>query len=157
MALAAEIVRKPRRGATTRLTIAVAVFLAAALPAWGVYALYAHQEDLRRSWGALGGPACPIATHTWKQVALHRDPHHFTYGHAKFGHLFGGADCASVPDGPFITRRAYYVCQFSDPVMLSVTVGDRTVTYEPGWSRPATVRIRNGQPACAVAGWAKAG
>ena len=67
-----------------------------------------------------------------------------------------GADCASVPDGPFITRRAYYACQFSEPIIIAVSVGGRTQLFEPGPGRHATVSLRGGRVACVLGGWNEA-
>jgi hypothetical protein len=153
MGISAEILVRPRRTSTGRVTVLIVLVLVVGVPAWGVYALYAHQEALRRYWGGIRGPACPMATHAWAQVAGTRTPHQVAYAKTAYRYVFGAADCTSVPDGRFITMDAYYVCQFTRPLMLEVTAAGRTVRYEPGWGRRATVSIRRGQPNCVIGGW----
>lgn len=144
--------KRPRRGPTATLGLVTLAVLAAGIPSWAVYSLWAHQHELRRDWNIVG-PPCPMATDTWQSIVLKREPHTFKYGGATFAHPFGGADCSSVPDGGFITRNAYYVCQFTRPVMISVATGDRTILFEPGYGRRATVSLRRGKVACVIGGW----
>jgi hypothetical protein len=144
--------KPPRRGATAALSIVTVLALAAGIPAWAVFALWAHQQELRRDWD-IKGPPCPPARDSWQSIVLKREPHTFKYGGADFAHPFGGADCSSVPDGGFITRKAYYVCQFTGPIMIAVATGGRTVPYEPGPGRRATVSLRRGRLACVLGGW----
>src|SRR5580698_10163080 len=127
----AAISKTPKRGATAKLGLMTIGLLIVGLPIGGVSALFAHQQGLRHDWD-IKGPPCPPASHSWREIALSREPHSFKDGGADFSHPFGGVDCASVPDGPFITRRAYYACQFTAPIMIAVTAGGRTTLYEPG-------------------------
>ena len=150
--IVAPIATHTRRGATARLGLITAGLLAVAIPVGGVYSLWAHQHELRTYWD-IKGPACPPPHHSWREVVLSRQPHTFQYGGADFAHPFGAADCTSVPDGPFITRKAYYACQFTGPIMVSVTQGGRTVLFEPGPGRHATVSLRGGKVGCVVGGW----
>ncbi|THD61078.1 hypothetical protein [Phenylobacterium sp.] len=152
MSIAAEIVRKPRRGATGTFMVASVVFLTAAVPLGALYALWSHKQGMKDAW-TIRGPACPAATHSWKEIALHRDPHRFSYGGATFGYLFGAADCASIPQHGAFDRKPDFVCQFTEPTRLSVTVGGRTQELEPGYRRPATVTLHDGQTACVLGGW----
>jgi hypothetical protein len=39
--------------------------------------------------------------------------------------------------------------------MVSVAAGPRTVIFQPGLGRPATVTVRRGQVSCVLAGWFK--
>jgi len=153
MGISAEILVRPRSTSTGRISVLIVCVLVLGVPAWGVYALYAHQEALRRHWGGISGPACPLATRDWEELAGTRTPHRITYAKTAFRYVFGAADCASVPDGRFITMDAYYVCQFTRPLMLEAAAGGRTVRYEPGWGRRATVKVRNGQLSCVIGGW----
>lgn len=151
----APIATHSRRGATAMLGLATLGALAVMLPLGGVYALWSHQQGLRTDW-TIKGPPCPPPRRSWAEVVLRREPHTFKYGGADFAHPFGGADCASVPDGPFITREAFYVCQFTGPVMISVTFAGHTTLYEPGPGRHATVSIRRGKVGCVIGGWTQA-
>jgi hypothetical protein len=144
-------IRKPRRGATATLGLVTVDVLAVSLPAWGAYQWWAFRHDLRTDWN-ITGPPCPPATHSWQSVALRRKPQNFDYGGMHIAHPFGGADCSPVPEDYF-THRAYSVCQFNAPVMISVTAGGRTTLFEPGVGRRATVKLRNGQVSCVLGGW----
>ncbi len=155
MTLVAAIYKKPKRGATAKLGLMTIGLLIVGLPIAGVSALFAHQQGLRHDWD-IKGPPCPPPRHSWGQILLSRAPHNFSYGGVAFSHPFGGADCASVPDGPFITRRAYYACQFSEPIIVSVSVGGRTTLFEPGPGHHATVSVRGGRVACVLGGWNEA-
>jgi hypothetical protein len=146
-----SFVRKPRRGATATLGLGAAVLLAASIPAWTAYNWWAFRHELRRDWD-ITGPACPIAIHSWRSVALARQPRVLDYGGMHIAHIFGGADCSPVPEDYF-SSRAYSVCQFTAPGMISVTAGGRTVLFEPGYGRRATVRLRHGRISCVLAGW----
>lgn len=153
MAMSAEIGRKPPMGPTGRLMVGTVVFLAFAVPLGSAYAFWNHKHRMLVDW-TIRGPACPTAIHAWKDIALHRQPHSFDYGGAHFSHLFGGADCASVPHGHAMSRQADYVCQFTEPVMLSVTTRDgRTAVFEPGFRKRATLALRGGDPECVIGGW----
>jgi hypothetical protein len=153
--IVAAIYKKPKRGATAKLGFMTLCLLAVGIPTGIVSALFAHQQGLRHDWD-IKGPPCPSATHSWREIALSREPHSFKYGGVDFSHPFGGVDCASVPDGPFITRRAYYACQFTDPIIISVTAAGRTQLFEPGPGRHATVSLRRGRIACVLGGWNEA-
>jgi hypothetical protein len=155
MTFVAPIVGNPRRGATARLTLTTIALLAVAVPAGALYAFWNHQHRLRIDWG-IKGPPCPPPKDSWDAIVLKRQPHSFKYGGADFVHPFGGADCASVPDGRFPTRDAYYVCQFTGPVMVSVTLAGKTTLFEPGYGRHAAVSIRKGRVACVLGGWTQA-
>jgi hypothetical protein len=145
------LIRKPRRGATANLGLVSVMLLAVAIPAWGAYQWWAFRHELRTDWN-ISGPDCPTAVHSWPSVALRRKPHEFDYGGMHLAHPFGGADCSPVPEDYF-THRAYSVCQFTGPVMIAVTAGGRTVLFEPGYGRRATVKLRNGQVSCVLGGW----
>ena len=155
MTFVAPIVRRARRGATAQFTVITLISLAAAIPAWGAYAFWNHQHRLRVDWD-IKGPPCPPPKNTWEAIVLKRQPHTFKYGGADFAHPFGGADCSSVPDGPFLTRKAYYVCQFTGPVMVAVTLAGKTTVFEPGYGRHAAVSVRKGRVACVLGGWTHA-
>jgi hypothetical protein len=147
----APVARKPRRGATASLGLVTVGLLAVAIPSWGAYQWWDFRHGLRTDWN-ISGPACPIATHSWRSVALSRKSQTFDYGGMHIIHPFGGASCSPVPEDYF-TGHAYSVCQLNAPVMISVTAGGRTTLYEPGFNRPATLKIRNGQVSCVLGGW----
>jgi hypothetical protein len=146
------LVRKPPRGATAMVSLVTVALLAVGVPAWGAYAFWSHDHALRTDWD-IKGPPCPIAMHSWREIAFSRQPHQFEYKPMRLAHLFGGANCAEVPNGGFLTRRAYQVCQFTEPALLAVSTGGRTVTFEPGYGRRATVSLRDGKLACVLGGW----
>jgi hypothetical protein len=144
-------VRKPRRGATANMFLVALGLLVVSLPAWGAYRWWAFRHELRTDWN-ITGPPCPPAVDSWEPLAHRRNPHEFSYGgmHLKFP--FGAAECSPVPED-YITPHAYTVCQLTAPGLIAVTAGGRTVTFEPGKGRRATVKLRNGQVSCVLAGW----
>ena len=144
-------VRKSKRGATATLGIGAAILLAASIPLWTAFNWWHFRHELRTDWNIVG-PPCPPATHSWQSVAQSRTPMEFGYGGMHIAHAFGGADCSPVPEDYF-SSRAYSVCQLTAPGILAVTVGGRTVTYEPGHGRRATVKLRHGQLTCVLGGW----
>ena len=144
--------RPSRRGATGTFMVASVIFLAAAVPLGALYALWSHKHAMKVAW-TIRGPACPAAAHSWKEIALQRDPHHFSYGGATFGYLFGGADCASIPQRWAFDRKPDFVCQFTEPTRLSVSLGGQTLQLEPGYRKPATVTLHDGQATCVLGGW----
>ncbi len=153
MAMVSPIVRKPRLDRVARLTVGTVAFLIVAVPVVSLYAFWNHKHRMLVDWD-IKGPTCPIAVHTWREIALHRQPHSFKYGGASFSHLFGGADCASVPHATAFSRQADYVCQFTEPVMVSVVTADgRQVLFEPGFRKRATVALRGGRLSCVIGGW----
>jgi hypothetical protein len=145
------LLRRPRRGATGRLTLMTLGFLALAIPSWGAYSWWAFRHELRTDCN-ITGPPCPPARDSWRSVVASRKPREFNYGGMHIAHPFGGADCSPVPEDYF-SARAYSVCQFTAPVMIAVTVGARTQLFEPGYGRRATVKLRNGQLTCVQGGW----
>lgn len=152
MAMVGAIYRKPKRGATAKLGLITIGLVIVGVPLGAVSALFAHQQGVRHDWD-IKGPPCPPPRHSWRQIVLSREAHSFKYGGVDFSHPFGAADCASVPDGPFITRRAYYACQFTEPIMVAATFAGRTQVFEPGPGRHATVSLRRGRIACVMGGW----
>ncbi|MGZ3375503.1 MAG: hypothetical protein ACXU8S_02795 [Phenylobacterium sp.] len=153
--IVAAIYKRPKRGATAKLGLITLGLVIVGVPLGAVSALLAHQRGLRHDWDIKGLP-CPPPRHSWREIVMSREPHSFKYGGADFAHPFGAADCASVPDGPFITGRAYYACQFTAPIIISVTAGGQTQFFEPGPGRHATVSLRRGRIACVLGGWNEA-
>jgi hypothetical protein len=145
------LIRKPKRGATANLGLVTVGLLAVSIPAWGAYQWWDFRHGLRTDWN-ISGPPCPTEVHTWPSVPPGHRPKVFDYGGMHIAHGFGGADCSPVPEDYF-TSKAYSVCQFTAPVMISVTVGRQTWLFEPGFGRRATVKLRNGRVTCVLAGW----
>jgi hypothetical protein len=145
------LLKTPRRGATATFGIVMAVLLLGSFPAWGLYQWWDFRHGLRTDWN-IAGPPCPIATRGLEAVTLKRKPQTFDYSHMHIVHAFGGANCSPVPED-YLSNRAYTVCQFTAPVMIEVTAAGRTVLYEPGYGRPATVKLRNGKLSCVLGGW----
>jgi hypothetical protein len=143
--------RKPRRGATATLVIVAVGLIVVCAPAWGVYRWWAFRHELRADW-TITGPPCPPPVDSWEKIIGRRTPHAFSYGGMRLAFPFGAADCSPVPED-YVTSRAYSVCQLTAPVMIVVTAGGRTVSFEPGQGRRATVRLRNGEVSCVLGGW----
>jgi hypothetical protein len=110
---------------------------------------------MRRDW-TIEGPACPIVPAVSKAGRGARPPPPFTYQGVRFAYQIADASCEAVPEG-YLTSRSYPVCQFDAPGAVAVTTGGRTVIFEPGVGRRATVTVRDGRATCVEGGWFRPG
>lgn len=129
--------------------IAVLLLAVASIPLTVVYGALADHHALQTEW-AIGGPACEVPA---EPVHFHRPPQNFSYRGVGFSRQYGNVNCIVAPEGNILSSTGHTVCQFSSPGAVKVTAGGRSVTYEPGFGRPATVSIRDGEPSCVVGGW----
>ena len=124
------------------------------LPIWLVGSTWADRVNLRRQW-TIAGPACPVVAKPDRAVVGRRSPQFFEYQGVRFGRQSGEVSCVAPPEGHPLDPKSYAVCQFPAPVMVSVDTGQRTVIFQPGLGRRATVTVRHGQVSCVLAGWFK--
>lgn len=107
----------------------------------------------RQAW-TIAGPACPVVQQPERRVVgTKRKPRTHTFQGVTFTRWFGHVSCLTLPEGGLFNDRRYPVCQFSGPGAVSVTTGGRTVIFQPGVAKRATVKVLGGQPSCVVAGW----
>jgi hypothetical protein len=124
------------------------------LPALLVGSTWSDRVALKRQW-TVAGPACPVVDKPDRAVVGRRSPQFFDYQGVRFGRQSGEVSCVAPPDGNPLDPKSYAVCQFPAPVMVSVATDARTVIFQPGLGRPATVTVRHGQVSCVLAGWFK--
>ena len=128
----------------------VALMLAfASIPLTVAYGALADHQALKQE-GAIPGPPCPAPA---EPMRFNRKPLEFDYRGVHFTRRYGGVNCVVVPDGGIFSKGGHTACQFSSPAQVTVTMGGRTILYEPGIGHPATVTLRGGQPTCVVGGW----
>ncbi len=129
--------------------IAVLLLAVASIPLTVFYGTLAEHHALKAEW-AIGGPACEVPE---APIRFHRAPQAFIYRGVGFSRQYGNVNCIVAPEGNILSSAGHTVCQFSSPGAVRVTTGGRTIIYEPGLGRPATVSIRDGAPSCVVGGW----
>jgi len=99
----------------------------------------------------LDGPPCPTLTPA--AFAAYRLPPQkaFIFNGVRFARRYGHADCSTLAD-PVKKGGAFVpVCQFTGPVVLSVTTASGSWYFEPGAGRAATVFVPEGPPRCVLA------
>jgi hypothetical protein len=143
--------RHRRAMRSSRIQIFGIVLLMAAvasMPLSIAYVTWADHQAMRAEWD-VAGLACPVVASVTQ--AYRRAPMAFTYGGAHFTRQIGGVTCVFVPEGGLFNSASYPVCQFTSPAIVRVTVGGRTVIFEPGVGHSATVALRRGAaPSCVV-------
>lgn len=136
------------RAATAGL--ALFLLLVVSIPIATMYAGWAAQEALKASWD-IKGPPCPIAAEPSPQES--RTPKAFDYGDVHFARRFGHVSCIAATEGGPLRPEIYRVCQFTGPGTLAVATAGRTIVFEPGVGRTATVKVEGGAPSCVLGGW----
>jgi len=116
------------------------------------YGTWQDVRTLRKEW-TVAGPACPIVEHpaSWA-LRRSRPPMTVQYGGATFTRQFAAISCAAIPESSLFTNASYAVCKFNNPGAVTVAVGGRRVTYQPGVGQPATITVRHGVSSCVVGG-----
>jgi beta-lactamase regulating signal transducer with metallopeptidase domain len=134
---------------TGQVLVAVTAFVVA-LAAWTVQPPITRAPRLVLE-NVREGPPCPIVTPT--PGVTTRLPRTVDFQGVRFARKFGDANCVSMEDGGVFGRQLYHVCQFGSPGRIGVTAGDRTIVFAPGPAQRATVKIHDGELACALGGW----
>jgi hypothetical protein len=128
------------------------LLMLASIPGWIVYSGWAELQAMKAAW-TIAGPACPIVEQPSRSVVGKKPPKPFSYGGIHFVRQFGHVSCVGWDDGGLGGEDITRVCQFSGPAMVKVAIAGRTVIYQPGVGRRATVTVRHGRPSCVVGGW----
>lgn len=137
-----ELLEVASMGGVVAMAVGIAVYLL-----WSGWSRGAQE---RADW-TIAGPACPVVTQASRLVLGRKPAKVFIYGEAEFSRAYGHASCNGWREnGPSDVR---WVCQFSGPGAVTVTTGGRSVIYQPGVGRRATVTVRHGKPSCVVGGW----
>ena len=116
----------------------------------GVATWWGHMQ-MRQDW-AIHGPACRLVSEVPIASRGAKPPQPFTYMGVTFARQIGNVSCAAVPDDGWMPQTDHPVCQFNAPGAVAVTAGGRTVVYESGVGRPATITFKAGKLTCVIGG-----
>jgi hypothetical protein len=142
--------RSPLMEVVAQLAMGGVVLMAAGIVGFLLWSGWARGATERSDW-TIAGPACPVVAAASPLVVGKKPAKVFSYGGAEFSRAFGHASCNGWREnGPSDVR---WVCQFSGPGAVTVTTAGRSVVFQPGVGRRATVTVRQGRPSCVVAGW----
>lgn len=144
--------RSGRRDRLQTLALGGLLLMLLSIPAYIVLETLLGEQAMRRAW-TITGPPCPVVKRPDWIVVGSKPPKAFAYGGIGFARHFGHASCVSWREGGMFDPDIFRVCQFNAPGAVTVAVGGRTTTYQPGVGHRATVSIRRGQPSCAMGGW----
>lgn len=123
-----------------------------AIPAYVVLETWLGEQAMQRAW-TITGPPCPVVGRPAWIVVGSKPPKAFEYGGVGFARYHGHASCVAWREGGLFDPDVYRVCQFNAPAAVTVAVGGKTISYQPGFGHRATVSIRRGQPSCVMGGW----
>lgn len=136
------------RAATAGLGLFLLLVLS--VPIATMYAGWAAQQALEARWDIKGAP-CPVAANPALDGS--RTPKAFDYGDVHFARRFGHVSCIAATEGGPLKPEIYRACQFTGPGTLAVATAGRTVVFEPGVGRTATVKVERGAASCVLGGW----
>jgi len=128
------------------------LLMLAGMPGYVVLQAWRADQAMIRAW-TIVGPPCPVVARPDRMTVGSKPPKAFDYGGIGFARHFGHASCVAWRDGDLRHSEITRVCQFNAPGAVTVASGGKTISYQPGVARRATVIIRNGQPSCVMAGW----
>jgi len=150
-------VRSTRRGSSI-----IWIVLAIGVVGLGVlvYRFWAGQIAVAREW-TIAGPPCPAISRealiaAGLQAAPQGDLRGFPdmnsdYDNVRFGRRFGYVSCAGIHDNGGLSLDSHPVCQFTRPVVVTVTSAKGVFYFNTGGTAPATVTVQDGVPRCVLA------
>ncbi|HVI34057.1 hypothetical protein [Phenylobacterium sp.] len=147
--------RTPAEGRLTvlqSLGMVAVVLGAASIPAYVILTTWLDRRAVEADW-TISGPACPQVAALDPAVVGRKPAKVFSYQKVRFARQSGHVSCVTLDAGGPFQRRTYPVCQFSGPAGVGVTTAEGTVFYQPGAAQRVTVSVRDGRPACVMAGW----
>ena len=144
--------RSKLRDAGQTLAMAGLLLMLAAIPGYIVLETWAGEQAMKRAW-TIAGPPCPVVERPAWRVVGSKPPKAFAYGGIGFARHFGHASCVAWREGGAFNSGLVRVCQFNAPGAVTVAANGRTVSYQPGVAKRATVSVRAGRPACVMGGW----
>jgi len=103
-----------------------------------------------RAWD-IQGPPCPELTEAAWTVRRLKAPKTFDYDGATIGRWSGNASCSDVKAGGGTGLRTDRICQFTNPLVLSVATPAGRFFYDVGMAQPATLSIHRDRPKCVLA------
>lgn len=125
---------------------------AASIPGHVILTTWLDRRAVEADW-TIAGPPCPQVDALDPAVVGRKPAKVFAYQKVSFARQSGHVSCVTLDDGGLFARRTYPVCQFSGPAGVGVTTASGTVFYQPGAAQRVTVTVREGRPACVMAGW----
>jgi hypothetical protein len=132
-------------GAVLVITLAVAFF------AWNAWRGRNVDIATAQDWDIQGAP-CPQLTQAAWTAQRQRVSKVFDYDGVKLGRWSGDASCSDVhAKGGKAAFAIDKVCQFTNPMALSVVSPAGTFYFLPGVGQPATVVIHRDLPRCVLA------
>ena len=102
------------------------------------------------AWNIRGAPCRQLSAADWA-ATRQRAPKVFDYDGAQFGRWAGDASCSDVKTHGGTGFGVDKVCQFTNPVALSVTSPAGAFYFLPGVGQPATLAIHDDVPRCVLA------
>ncbi len=121
----------------------------ASMPTAVIYNTWATHRGLIKEWSA-AGEACPVAQALTPAFQGGKPPPPFHYRDVRIAYQIGDVECAAVPvENPF-SKAHYTVCQFDNPLAISVEAFGQRQLFTPGMGRGAMVTVRDGRIGCVV-------
>jgi hypothetical protein len=131
--------------------IVLILLAVASIPISVGYSTWAERQGMREEWTA-AGPACPIVATPSIANRGAKPPKPFAYKGVGFAYQIGDVSCVAAPEKGLFNSRTYPICQFDAPAAIAVTVGGRTILFEPGVGHSATVTVERGRVSCVLGG-----
>ena len=149
--------RTPRDyGAARRYGVAhvagavIVLTLAAGLIAWNWVRGRNVDIATAREW-SVAGPPCPELTAAQWAARHEKAPKVFDYDGTQLGRWAGDASCSDVKTHGGTGFGVDKICQFTNPVALTVVSPAGAFYFLPGVGKPATLAIHRDRPRCVLA------
>lgn len=102
-----------------------------------------------RAW-SIEGPPCPQLTAADWAARRQKAPKVFDYDGTQFGRWAGDASCSDVKTHGGTGFGVDKICQFTNPVALTVVSPAGAFYFLPGVGQPATLAIHKDVPRCVL-------
>jgi len=144
-----------RRRLTTgqKITICVAALVFLGFAGWLYGGDYLRQRQLafgRAAEAEVSGPPCPQLTEAEFVARRLKAPKATNYENVVFARQFGHMDCRALRYGAGWGTDTYPVCQFTAPIVVTVTTDKGRWFFAPGPGKPATVAVPRGEARCVM-------
>lgn len=154
-------VRSVRRGLSP-VHIAMVVGMVVLVAALGVLGFFSARAQIAiaKQW-TVPGPPCPAMSQSaliaaGLQASPEGDLRGFPdmnndYDSVRFGRRFGYVSCAEIHDNGGLSLDSHPVCEFTRPVVVTITSAKGVFYFNTGSTAPATVSVQDGVPSCVLA------
>lgn len=144
----------PARPIRDAAGMALWVAICCAAPLATVWTTGSSLEKLKRAWTIEGPPCEEIEAMPDRLISRRRPAQAFTYAGAHYVHASGMAFCAELAAHPWWPVGARVaVCQFNNPVAVTVRTRTGPATFLAPPGRRLTVSVRSERASCVVGGW----